>query len=251
MPSRPTNQQLIGMTPQQILGIFGGAGKEYEKYIPEYNRVQEDLARKQHGIEENALGLGAQQSLESILYGSQQAQAKSGFAGSGAINKASNKAREGTIQGFQSQLEGLNVGLEQRVAGFQADYASDVYSALGRLANLEAFKNDSKGGGGYQESAQFGGAAIAQSGVSLPSTGFGGGANVGAGQSFNPNNVSNQGISGFGTNLGFPSSMPSNEGQTSTPWIQYNMTESQYNEWQSETGGDMSRIGEYSQGSGE
>ena len=117
MPEKPTNQQLIGMTPSQILGIMGGAGQEYEEYLPQYNRERENIAR-----EKNQFGL------QDILRGSQQAKAKSGFAGGGAIDKTYGKAREGTLQGFQSQLE-----------GFYSQYASDVYSALGNLANLEAF----------------------------------------------------------------------------------------------------------------
>ncbi|MBC8549760.1 MAG: hypothetical protein H8D23_08915, partial [Candidatus Brocadiales bacterium] len=116
---RPTNQELIGMTPQEILEIFGGAGKEYEKYIPEYNRERENLARTD-----------TQFSLKNIGIGSQQAQAKSGFAGSGSIGQSAQQAREGTLQSFQKQLE-----------GFRSSFASDVYEALGTLVGLEAFED--------------------------------------------------------------------------------------------------------------
>jgi len=115
--NRPTNQELIGMTPSQILDIFGGAGKEYEKYIPQYNRERENLARTD-----------TQFSLKNIGIASGEMKAGSGLAENKAIDQYSGAAREGTLQGFQKQLE-----------GFYSDYASDVYSALGQLAQLEAF----------------------------------------------------------------------------------------------------------------
>jgi len=116
--NRPSNQQLVGMTPQEILGIMGGADKYYESFIPQYNRERENLARTD-----------TQFSLKNVSIGSQQAQAKSGFAGSGAIGQSAGRAREGTLQGFQKQLE-----------GFRSQYASDVYGALGTLAGLEVLK---------------------------------------------------------------------------------------------------------------
>ena len=116
--NRPTNQELIGMTPSQILDIFGGAGKEYEKYIPQYNRERENLARTD-----------TQFSLKNIGIASGEMKAGSGLAENKAIDQYSGAAREGTLQGFQKQLE-----------GFYSDYASDVYSALGQLAQLEAFE---------------------------------------------------------------------------------------------------------------
>lgn len=120
--NRPTNQELIGMTPSQILDIFGGAGKEYEKYIPQYNRERENLARTD-----------TQFSLKNIGIASGEMKAGSGLAENKAIDQYSGAAREGTLQGFQKQLE-----------GFYSDYASDVYSALGQLAQLEAFEGNSQ-----------------------------------------------------------------------------------------------------------
>jgi len=110
------------MTPSQILDIFGGAGKEYEKYIPQYNRERENLARTD-----------TQFSLKNIGIASGEMKAGSGLAENKAIDQYSGAAREGTLQGFQKQLE-----------GFYSDYASDVYSALGQLAQLEAFEGNSQ-----------------------------------------------------------------------------------------------------------
>lgn len=124
MPDRPTGQQLIGMTSNEILDIFGGADVDkYGQYIPGYNRTKESNARTD-----------TQFSLKNILYESEQAQSKSGFAGGGAAGKASGEAREGTLQGFQKQLE-----------GFYSDYESEVYGALAHLADLGAFEDN--GGG--------------------------------------------------------------------------------------------------------
>lgn len=126
MPDRPTGQQLIGMTSNEILDIFGGASDEkYGQYIPGYNRTKESNARTD-----------TQFSLKNILYESEQAQSKSGFAGGGAAGKASGEAREGTLQGFQKQLE-----------GFYSDYESEVYGALAHLADLEAFSGSRYGPG--------------------------------------------------------------------------------------------------------
>ena len=206
--NRPSNQQLIGMTPSEILGIFGGAGKEYEKYIPQYNRERENLARTD-----------TQFSLRNIGIGSQQAQAKSGFAGSGAIGQFAGRAREGTLQGFQKQLE-----------GFRSQYASDVYGALGTLAGLEVFKNKGRTGSSLPSS---------------PVSGFGGGTGSSSGGSFGQGDLYGDDRLPQSEQGDVPISTTPTPAPTQQPWEQYNMTESDYNDWMNETGGNLVSLGNY------
>ncbi len=195
MPTdRPSIDKLIGMTPGQIGAIFGSGvsgfsqdkfEKQYGMYIQTYDPTSENLRTEQY---QNQLGeqrLQAGTSLSSLMRRGELSAAKSGFAGSGAINSEVSEGRKSLLSGYESALSSLRTGLKSDIYGVRKDYERDVYSALANLSNMGAFTPDAYNKINFDTNFGITALGIAGMGGGIEGdggmTGMGGGTNVGSG----------------------------------------------------------------------
>ena len=123
MPKNTSQTQWNKYTGGGVSGILEGAGfKEpgkYSKFITEYNPFAEIIAQKsydtqmkQFKIQRDTLSKTYSNQLLGLLGETESATAKSGFAESGAINRASGMARGNLGFDYMSGIRGINLGKE-------------------------------------------------------------------------------------------------------------------------------------------
>lgn len=151
MPTNNPQAQWEDYTTSGVTGLLGEAGfkepEKYSKFISEYNPYKEIVAQKtydtqmkQFGVQRDTLSKNYSNQLTGLLGQTESAQAKSGFASSGAINRASGQSRSNLGFEYMSGVKGLNLGKKQAatdlwssVQGTRSDYINNLYEQMTQL----------------------------------------------------------------------------------------------------------------------
>lgn len=165
MPKNTSQTQWNKYTSGGVSGILEGAGfKEpgrYSKFITEYNPFAEIIAQKsydtqmeQFKIQRDTLSKTYSNQLLGLLGETESATAKSGFAESGAINRASGMARGNLGFDYMSGIRGINLGKESAATslwgateGSRQDYMEQLYNQMAQLiqsGGVELYKEGDK-----------------------------------------------------------------------------------------------------------
>ena len=165
MPKNTSQTQWNKYTGGGVSGILEGAGfKEpgkYSKFITEYNPFAEIIAQKsydtqmeQFKIQRDTLSKTYSNQLLGLLGETESATAKSGFAESGAINRASGMARGNLGFDYMSGIRGINLGKESAATslwgateGSRQDYMEQLYNQMAQLiqsGGVELYKEGEK-----------------------------------------------------------------------------------------------------------
>ena len=165
MPKNTSQTQWNKYTGGGVSGILEGAGfKEpgkYSKFITEYNPFAEIIAQKsydtqmeQFKIQRDTLSKTYSNQLLGLLGETESATAKSGFAESGAINRASGMARGNLGFDYMSGIRGINLGKESAATslwgateGSRQDYMEQLYNQMAQLiqsGGVELYKEGDK-----------------------------------------------------------------------------------------------------------
>ena len=179
MPKNTSQTQWNKYTSGGVSGILEGAGfKEpgrYSQFITEYNPFAEIIAQKsydtqmeQFKIQRDTLSKTYSNQLLGLLGETESATAKSGFAESGAINRASGMARGNLGFDYMSGIRGINLGKESAATslwgateGSRQDYMEQLYNQMAQLiqsGGVELYKEgDTRGSRGSGGSGSSGG----------------------------------------------------------------------------------------------
>jgi hypothetical protein len=151
MPTNNPQAQWEDYTTSGVTGLLGEAGfkepEKYSKFISEYNPYKEIVAQKtydtqmkQFGVQRDTLSKNYSNQLTGLLGQTESAQAKSGFASSGAINKASGQSRGNLgfeymsgVKGLNLEKEGAKTGLWAATEGSRQDYMDNLYDQMAKL----------------------------------------------------------------------------------------------------------------------
>lgn len=165
MPKNTSQTQWNKYTSGGVSGILEGAGfKEpgrYSQFITEYNPFAEIIAQKsydtqmeQFKIQRDTLSKTYSNQLLGLLGETESATAKSGFAESGAINRASGMARGNLGFDYMSGIRGINLGKESAATslwgateGSRQDYMEQLYNQMAQLiqsGGVELYKEGDK-----------------------------------------------------------------------------------------------------------
>lgn len=109
---------------------YGDITDKYKKLLPQYDPTKEKFAQRNLFSGLSNVRQGAGQSLLDLFMGAEQAQAKSGFAGAGAIRGTLGRGRQQVMKGVRGATEQGLMGFEENVHGLREDWQKSIIDRL-------------------------------------------------------------------------------------------------------------------------